>query len=476
MLTTLRASAALSLVFGSLFFAMPSQATPCVSSQESQTIAATEAPVSGGVRTIETCGGDDISYQVPLTTTVTFDGQTFAAVYATTNSVITFGRPDGTYWTYPSTPSISLYSMDWVVYPNARADEHLTISSSDGGFQVDISARPIFLQSAPEATNINIVAAINADGTVAISYALTGPDYAGYNWLRTGVRLTNGDIVTLEEYGIVQVEEAPVLTPEPIVPEQTSTPEPTPTVTPTPTPVVPEPVMPTPVEPIPTPVEPAPVVPIPVAPVTETVRPVEPITPEPIQTPEPSPQPSPTPTTSPVEPAPPMPQPETPSAPPVEPPAPENTAPPVPEAPPSVPPVAPEPTPIKEPAVEPPAILYEEKPTPAPASREEPAQVATPDEPQPVPQSESSVVQQAIAELAVAAQEDDPSVPEELAAIPVLGAASEAVLEAFNALGNVGADMRPEVREKAEDVVVAAVIAGQIATVSIGSASIRRIK
>jgi hypothetical protein len=78
--------------------------------------------------------------------------------------------------------------------------------------------------------------------------------------------------------------------------------------------------------------------------------------------------------------------------------------------------------------------------------------------------------------LAVAAQEDDPSVPEELAAIPVLGAASEAVLEAFNALGNVGADMRPEVREKAEDVVVAAVIAGQIATVSIGSASIRRIK
>jgi hypothetical protein len=78
--------------------------------------------------------------------------------------------------------------------------------------------------------------------------------------------------------------------------------------------------------------------------------------------------------------------------------------------------------------------------------------------------------------LAVAAEEDDPAVPEELAAIPVLGAASEAVLEAFNALGNVGADMRPQVREKAEKVVVAAVIAGQVATVSIGSVSMRRIK
>ena len=184
---------------------------------------------------VTTDGGDDSSYQIPLTTTVTFDGVEYSSVFATTNSVITFGRPDGTYWAYPATPSISLYSMDWVVFPWARPDEHLTIAASDGGFQVDISARPIWLQQATEPTNINIVAAINTDGTVSISYSLTGPTYEGQT--RTGVRLTNGDVVTLEEYGVVRVEEPPVLEPVPVEPTPTASPEPTasPTVSPEPT-------------------------------------------------------------------------------------------------------------------------------------------------------------------------------------------------------------------------------------------------
>lgn len=194
------------------------------------------APAEPVVVVVTTPGGDDSSYQIPLTTTVTFDGVQYNSVFATTNSVITFGRADGTYWDFPQTPSISLYSMDWVVYPNAREDEHLIIRSSDGGFQVDIAARPIWLQSpSTEVTNINIVAAINVDGTVAISYSLTGPSYEGQT--RTGVRLNSGQVVTLEEYGVIQVEEPPVLTPEPVVPtpEPTVSPEPTPTPTPTPT-------------------------------------------------------------------------------------------------------------------------------------------------------------------------------------------------------------------------------------------------
>jgi hypothetical protein len=197
-----------------------------------------DEPAEPVVVVVTTPGGDDSSYQIPLTTTVTFDGVEYSSVYATTNSVITFGRADGTYWDYPQTPSISLYSMDWVVYPDQRADEHLIIRSSDGGFQVDIAARPIWLQNATEVTNINIVAAINVDGTVAISYSLVGPSYEGST--RTGVRLTSGQVVTLEEYGVVQVEEPPVLTPEPVepTPEPTvePTPEPTPTLEPTPTP------------------------------------------------------------------------------------------------------------------------------------------------------------------------------------------------------------------------------------------------
>lgn len=235
----LRFIAALFVAFGSLLFATPALA---------------DDPATPTVVVVTTPGGDDSSYQIPLTTTVTFDGVQYGSVYATTNSVITFGQPDGTYWTFPQTPSISLYSMDWVVFPWARADEHLTIAASDGGFQVDISARPIWLQNATEPTNINIVAAINVDGTVAISYSIVGPTYEGQT--RTGVTLTSGQVVTLEEYGVVQVEEPPVLTPEPVVP----TPEPTPTVAPTPTPeptVEPTPTPEPTVEPTPTP-EPTP--------------------------------------------------------------------------------------------------------------------------------------------------------------------------------------------------------------------------
>jgi hypothetical protein len=163
---------------------------------------------------INTCGGDDTSYQVPLSVDVTFDGVTYNSVYATTNSVITFGRPDGTYWTYPSTPSISLYSFDWVVYPQWRNDEHLIIRSSDGGFQVDISARPIWLQNATEPTNIVITAAILSDGSVAMAYTLSGPEYPEDN-PRTGVRLNDGTVVDFETYGIQETEDVPDLGSEP---------------------------------------------------------------------------------------------------------------------------------------------------------------------------------------------------------------------------------------------------------------------
>ena len=230
-----------------LIVATPAYAT-CINTAQAATIAAAAEPTAVGetptVTTLATCGGDDISYQVPITATVTFDGVQYDSVYATTNSVITFGAPDGTYWTYPSTPSISLYSMDWVVYPQWRQDEHLIIQSSDGGFQVDISARPIWLQGTPTPTNIVITAAINTDGTVAMSYLVTGPTYE--NETRTGVRLTNGEVVTLAEYGVTQVETAPVLSAAPVDTSTVTSPSDsqtsivdTPTSTPTP-PVIPQ--------------------------------------------------------------------------------------------------------------------------------------------------------------------------------------------------------------------------------------------
>jgi len=89
---------------------------------------------------------------------------------------------------------------------------------------------------------------------------------------------------------------------------------------------------------------------------------------------------------------------------------------------------------------------------------------------------------QALEALAVLAQADDAELPAELAAIPLLGDVAGAALEAFNAIGNIGADMSPAVREQAEDAVVASVIVGQVASaaasaaVSASAASTRKIK
>ena len=314
------------LAFGTSLFALPQSAqATCINTVQAQTIAAAATPTPAGetptVTTLETCGGDDVSYQVPVTATITYDGQQFSTVYATTNSVITFGRPDNTYWQYPATPSISVNSMDWVAYPTARPDEHFTIQSSDGGFQVDMSARPYGAPTSVSPTSIIVTAAISTEGTVAISYVINGPEYAN---TRTGAVLNNGTVVTLEQAGATRLEVAPVLAP---TPEPTPLPVPSPEPSPTPTPVEPTPVLPEPtpspspapsVEPSPVqPVEPAPS-PSPVQPETPTPAPSVPsipVLPEPLPTPipiEPAPQPvpipvpvtPPTPTPTPVEPPP----------------------------------------------------------------------------------------------------------------------------------------------------------------------------
>jgi hypothetical protein len=87
----------------------------------------------------------------------------------------------------------------------------------------------------------------------------------------------------------------------------------------------------------------------------------------------------------------------------------------------------------------------------------------------------------ALNQLLFVAQADDIVVSEELANVPVLGASIVGLTNAFNALGNFGADMSKKVRHKAKQEVVAAVIVTQIATTAVGLTvsaplSIRRIK
>jgi hypothetical protein len=377
-----RLLAATTLAFSSLFLATPAQAD-CIN--PGQTI---EPTTEVAVQTVVTCGGDDVGYQIPLSVGVTFDGQSFDRVYATTNSVITFGAPDGTYWDYPQTASISLYSMDWLILPSYHNDEHLVIQSSQGGFSVDISARPYGQYNVPQPTNIIITAVINYDGSVAISYMVAGSTYDGQT--RTGVRTTDGQIISLEDYGIVQ------------------------TVAPVVLPAVPEP-------------SPEPIIPTPQSTPQPTIQP----TPEPTQEPAPQPEPEPAPIPEPI-----------------------------PEIPPAIPPIEPLPQPAPSdtpiPTPEPPTPVIE-RPAPLPEL--------------PVNKEEQMTV------LAEAAKADDPELPQELASIPLLGNVAGAVLDAFNNLGNVGADLTPEVRATAQKAVVSSVIVGQIATTAsptMGAASIRR--
>ena len=236
------------------------------------------------VTTIVTPGGDDVSYQIPLTVSVVYDGVTYENVYATTNSVITFGRPDGTYWTYPTTPSVSIESKDWWVLPQQMPDTHFIINVSDGGFQVDGNYRP-YGTFTGDTTSIIITAQIQTDGTVAYSYAVNGPLLGNE---RTGAVLTDGTVVPLSEVNIIQVEEAPVLEPEPVAPE----PEPVP-VDPVPEPPVVDPQPEPNPEPVPQP-EPEPVRP-PVIDIPIFLPEPEPVPVEPEPLPEPEVEPLPTP-------------------------------------------------------------------------------------------------------------------------------------------------------------------------------------
>jgi len=287
--------------------------------------------------------------------------------------------------------------MDWFVYPQGHEDEHLIINSSDGGFQVDISARPC-CSGAPisrlgAATNIIITAAINTDGTVAIVYAVTGPTYDGQT--RTGVRLNDGSIVTLEQYGVVHVETAPILAPDAggtvITPEPSASPsastssEPSPSPSPSDSPSISPTPSPSPT-PSQTPTETPSPTPSPSASPSDNPTPSPTPTPEVTPEPSPTPAPSPEPTNTPVlsEPSP------TPS------PAPEPVIAPVPPA------VEPEPsvTPPEPPALEPepspepsPEVVPEPQPTPAPEEVVEPAPTPEPEpelppapEPEPAPQ------------------------------------------------------------------------------------------
>jgi outer membrane biosynthesis protein TonB len=139
-----------------------------------------------------------------------------------------------------------------------------------------------------------------------------------------------------------------------------------------------------------------------------------------------------------------------------------------------------EPTPTPTPSVtpeEPPIILptVPESPPakPTPETTLEPTPSEIPFEP---PVMDPPTPEEIVAQLWEKAQEDDIVVPEELSSIPVIGLVVQGLADVANFIGNVGSDMTPEVRVKAQKTVVAAVVVGQIAQTAAMAAAIRKVK
>lgn len=178
----------------------------------------------------ETCGGDDIAYKIPISGSVIFGGVTYTSVYATTNSVISFGVGDTNYYSFPTTPSISLDAYDWVEdgywgdgginsfsTGTNRADEFFNITVSGETFRVDIAARLYSTYSTgstfsggvtnyvPQGsiTRLILSFARQSDGTLRItSFSSDAANLA----LRNGCVLSSGaTAISLSECGITEV-------------------------------------------------------------------------------------------------------------------------------------------------------------------------------------------------------------------------------------------------------------------------------
>ena len=227
---------------------------------------------------------DDSAYNANLPFSLSLGSTEYSNVFVSTNGTMTFGTPDGNYWDYPQTPSVSVAGYDWVTFGQGA---YLSYGSTANTFCAEWSVRP-YPQSTGDLTQIRLVINRADDGG-------WHGEIVTFGWLpnnlRRGIRFEQGQAVipieaAFDVNGGVPVEVAPAPTPSsfdepPVVPTQSPEPTPTPTDTALPTP------------------EPTPVT-------TQTSEPTPEVTvsPEPSVTPTPEPSPTPTPSVSEIAPEP----------------------------------------------------------------------------------------------------------------------------------------------------------------------------
>lgn len=252
---------------------------------------------------------DDSAYNSNLPFSLTLGSTEYSNVYVSTNGTMTFGNPDGNYWDYPQTPSVSVAGNDWVTWGDGA---YLSFGSTANTFCAEWSVRP-YPRSTGELTQIRLVINRASDGG-------WHGEIVTFGWLpenlRRGIRFEQGqDVLPIEAAfdvnGGVPIEVAPAPTPSsftepPVIVEPSSSPSPTPEPTPTESPSqTPEPT-PSPSEspsesPMPTP-EPTPTVeptPTPEPSLEPVVIPLDTPTPTPSESAQELAQVSPTPTVEP---------------------------------------------------------------------------------------------------------------------------------------------------------------------------------
>lgn len=211
-------------------------------------------------------GDDDSAFAANLPFTLSLGSTEYSNVFVSTNGTLTFGNPDGTYWDYPQTPSVSVAGYDWVTFGQGA---YLSFGSTANTFCAEWSVRP-YPQSTGELTQIRLVINRSDDGGWHGEVVTFGWTPAN---LRRGIRFEQGQPVVpiaaaFDVNGGVPIEVPPAPVPTsfidpPVVPtptleptptsepSQTATPEPTLTNTPMPTP---EPIIEATQSPEPTPI------------------------------------------------------------------------------------------------------------------------------------------------------------------------------------------------------------------------------
>ncbi len=257
-------------------------------------------------------GDDDGSFEMLLPFSLTLGTTDYNRIYYSTNATVTFGQPDGTFWDYPQTPSVSIAGRDWVSFgPGA----YTSYGYNQDSFCIEWSVRP-FPQSSGPLTQMRLVVNKFPNGGwhgEIITMTDLPPD------ARRAIRFERGQpVVPIEAAfdvnGGVPIEVEPAPTPssfdEPVIipspvpsntpqpepttsiepslsPEPSPTPDPTQSITPSPEPTQSQSPEPT-IEPSPQPSEPSPEP-------SETVV-------QPSETPSPTPAPSLSPSESPLQP------------------------------------------------------------------------------------------------------------------------------------------------------------------------------